>query len=77
MTNDLIGLSLQVLPGGDIGSNTTARIRVLHDWEADAKHAIMWAADTGGLFEENGLKAEMCSNGRRSQEIGLSTCFPQ
>ena len=40
-------------------SNTTTRIRVLLDWDADAKHAIIWAADEAGLFKENGLKVEM------------------
>ena len=40
-------------------SNTTTRIRILLDWDADAKHAIIWAADKAGLFGKNGLKVEM------------------
>jgi putative hydroxymethylpyrimidine transport system substrate-binding protein len=40
-------------------SSTTTNIRVLLDWDQDAKHAIIWAADKAGLFERNGLKVEM------------------
>ena len=42
-------------------SSTTTRIRVLLDWEADAKHAIIWAADKAGLFTKKELRVEMVS----------------
>jgi putative hydroxymethylpyrimidine transport system substrate-binding protein len=40
-------------------SNTTKQIRILLDWDQDAKHAIIWAADKAGFFEKKGLKVEM------------------
>jgi ABC-type nitrate/sulfonate/bicarbonate transport system substrate-binding protein len=40
-------------------SSTITRIRLLLDWEQDAKHAIIWAADKAGLFGKSGLKVEM------------------
>ena len=49
-------------------SNTAKRIRVLLDWDADAKHAIIWAADQAGLFGENGLEVEMVPPLPRSLE---------
>ena len=34
-------------------------VRIILDWTADAKHAIIWAADKFGYFKEAGLKVEM------------------
>jgi len=49
-------------------SDTTTRIRIMLDWEADAKHAIIWAADEAGLFGKNGLKVEMVPHVPQSLE---------
>jgi hypothetical protein len=37
-------------------SKTKTRIRILLDWDQDAKHAIIWAADKTGLIEEISLR---------------------
>jgi len=49
-------------------SDTTTRIRVMLDWEADAKHAIIWAADKAGLFGKSGLKVAMVPHVPQSLE---------